>query len=64
MNDGAGIRADHGQVFCRNLNGLNDLNFWNPLIIGFGSLAKVLEPASLVKEIKDELAKSLRSYEL
>lgn len=31
-------------------------------ILGFGSLAKVLEPASLVKEIKDELGKSLKFY--
>jgi len=38
------------------------LNFWNHLIIGFGSLAKVLEPASLVKEIKNDLGKALRAY--
>jgi predicted DNA-binding transcriptional regulator YafY len=30
--------------------------------MGFGSLAKVLEPASLMKEIKDDLGKSLKSY--
>ena len=30
--------------------------------MGFGALAKVLEPVSLVKEIKDDLGKSLRSY--
>jgi predicted DNA-binding transcriptional regulator YafY len=30
--------------------------------MGFGSLAKVLEPAPLVKEIKDDLGKSLKSY--
>jgi hypothetical protein len=30
--------------------------------MGFGSLAKVLEPASLVKEIKDDLARSLKAY--
>jgi predicted DNA-binding transcriptional regulator YafY len=44
------------------LNGLNDLNLLNRLTRGFGSLAKVLEPASLVKEVKDDLEKSLRSY--
>ena len=32
-------------------------------IMGCGSFAKVLEPASLVKEIKDDLGKSLKSYE-
>ena len=31
-------------------------------MLGFGSLAKVLEPAPLGKEIKDDLAKSLKSY--
>jgi predicted DNA-binding transcriptional regulator YafY len=31
-------------------------------IMGFGSLAKVLEPVSLVKEIKHDLGKSLKSY--
>ena len=30
--------------------------------LGFGSLAVVVEPASLVKEIKDDLGKALRSY--
>jgi predicted DNA-binding transcriptional regulator YafY len=30
--------------------------------MGFGSLAKVLEPASLVEEIKDDLGKALSSY--
>ena len=30
--------------------------------MGFGSLAKVLEPASLVTEIKDDLGKALGSY--
>jgi predicted DNA-binding transcriptional regulator YafY len=33
------------------------------LILGFGSLAKVLEPASLAEEIKDDLGKSLKSLE-
>jgi len=41
---------------------LNDLNILNHLTVGFGSLAKVLEPASLVKEIKDDLGQALRSY--
>ncbi|HXK29725.1 MAG TPA: WYL domain-containing protein [Candidatus Binatia bacterium] len=39
--------------------GIKEIKTW---ILGFGSLAKVLEPASLVKEIKDDLEKSLRSY--
>ena len=39
--------------------GTKEIKTW---ILGFGSLAKVLEPASLVKEIKDDLGKSLRSY--
>jgi predicted DNA-binding transcriptional regulator YafY len=39
--------------------GIKEIKTW---ILGFGSLAKVLTPASLVKEIKDELDKSLRSY--
>jgi predicted DNA-binding transcriptional regulator YafY len=38
------------------------LNFLNHLTVGFGSLAKALEPLSLVKEIKDDLKKSLRCY--
>ncbi|MGH7783094.1 MAG: hypothetical protein ACREO5_04545 [Candidatus Binatia bacterium] len=38
----------------KDLNCLGDM--------GFGSLAKVLEPASLVKEINDELGKALKSY--
>jgi predicted DNA-binding transcriptional regulator YafY len=32
------------------------------LILGFGSLAKVLEPASLVEEVKENLAMSLKAY--
>jgi predicted DNA-binding transcriptional regulator YafY len=39
--------------------GTKEVSTW---IMGFGSLAKVLEPPSLVKEIKDDLGKSLRSY--
>jgi predicted DNA-binding transcriptional regulator YafY len=39
--------------------GTKEIKTW---ILGFGSLAKVLEPASLVKEIKDDLEKSPRSY--
>jgi hypothetical protein len=37
--------------------GIKEIKTW---IMGFGSLAKVLEPASLVKEIKDGLRKSLQ----
>jgi predicted DNA-binding transcriptional regulator YafY len=39
--------------------GTKEIKTW---IMGFGSLAKVLEPAPLVKEIKDDLGKSLKSY--
>ncbi len=39
--------------------GIKEIKTW---ILGFGSLAKVLEPGSLVKEIKDDLGKSVRSY--
>ncbi len=39
--------------------GTKEMKTW---ILGFGSLAKVLEPTSLVKEVKDDLEKSLRSY--
>jgi predicted DNA-binding transcriptional regulator YafY len=39
--------------------GIKEIKTW---IMGFGSLAKLLEPASLVKEVKDDLGKSLRSY--
>ena len=39
--------------------GTKEIKTW---IMGFGALAKVLEPASLVKEIKDELDRALRSY--
>jgi predicted DNA-binding transcriptional regulator YafY len=39
--------------------GTKEIKTW---ILGFGSLVKVLEPASLVKEIKGELHKSLKSY--
>jgi predicted DNA-binding transcriptional regulator YafY len=39
--------------------GIKEIKTW---IMGFGALAKVLEPASLVKEIKDDLGKSLKSY--
>jgi predicted DNA-binding transcriptional regulator YafY len=49
---------------CNGLNGAQRLNVWNCLeeTIGFGSLAKVLEPPSLVKEIKSDLEKAVRSY--
>jgi predicted DNA-binding transcriptional regulator YafY len=39
--------------------GTKEIKTW---IMGFGFLAKVLEPGSLVKEIKDDLGKSLKSY--
>jgi predicted DNA-binding transcriptional regulator YafY len=39
--------------------GTKEIKTW---ILGFGSLAKVLEPVSLVKEVKDDLRKSVRSY--
>ena len=39
--------------------GTKEIKTW---IMGFGSLAKVLEPASLIKQIKQDLAKSLKSY--
>jgi predicted DNA-binding transcriptional regulator YafY len=39
--------------------GTKEIKTW---IMGFGSLAKVIEPAVLVKEIKNELGKSLKSY--
>jgi proteasome accessory factor B len=39
--------------------GTKEIKTW---IMGFGSLAKALEPASLVKEINDDLTKSLKSY--
>jgi len=39
--------------------GTKEIKTW---ILGFGLVAKVLEPASLVTEIKDDLEKSLRSY--
>ena len=39
--------------------GTKEIKTW---IMGFGSLAKVLEPVSLVKEFKDDLGKSLKSY--
>ena len=39
--------------------GTKEIKAW---IMGFGSLAKVLEPASLVKEIREDLRKALKSY--
>ena len=39
--------------------GTKEIKTW---IMGFGSLARVLEPAPLVKEIKDDLGKALKSY--
>jgi predicted DNA-binding transcriptional regulator YafY len=39
--------------------GTKEIKTW---ILGFGSLAKILEPASLVKEIKDDLGRALNAY--
>jgi predicted DNA-binding transcriptional regulator YafY len=39
--------------------GTKEIKTW---IMGFGSLAKVLEPGSLIEEIKGDLAKSLKAY--
>jgi len=39
--------------------GTKEIKTW---ILGFGPLAKVLEPASLVTEIKDDLGRALRFY--
>lgn len=39
--------------------GTKEIKTW---VMGFGSPAKVLEPASLVTEIKDDLGRALRSY--
>lgn len=39
--------------------GTKEIKTW---IMGFGSLVKVLEPTSLVKEIKDDLGKALSFY--
>jgi predicted DNA-binding transcriptional regulator YafY len=39
--------------------GTKEIKTW---IMGFGSLARVLEPAGLVKEIKEDLGKALRAY--
>ncbi len=39
--------------------GTKEIKTW---IMGFGSVAKVLEPAALVTEIKDDLGKALKSY--
>jgi predicted DNA-binding transcriptional regulator YafY len=39
--------------------GTKEIKTW---ILGFGSLAKVVDPASLVKEVEEDLEKSLRSY--
>jgi predicted DNA-binding transcriptional regulator YafY len=39
--------------------GTKEIKTW---ILGFGSLAKVLEPTSLVKEIKEDVARSVKAY--
>ncbi len=40
--------------------GTKEIKTW---ILGFGPLAKVLEPASLVKEVREDLRKTLKSYD-
>ncbi len=50
---------DSSLLLSYEVGGTKEIKTW---IMGFGSLAKVLEPVSLVKEIKDDLEKSLRSY--
>jgi len=39
--------------------GTKEIKAW---IMGFGSLARLLEPVSLVKEIREDLRKALKSY--
>jgi predicted DNA-binding transcriptional regulator YafY len=39
--------------------GTKEIKTW---IMGFGSLAKVLEPAPLVEEVRDNLGKALKPY--
>ena len=50
---------DGSLEFAFQVAGIKEIKTW---ILGFGSLAKVLEPAFLLKEIRDNLEKSLRSY--
>jgi len=40
--------------------GTKEIKTW---ILGFGPLAKVLEPASLVKEVREDLRKTLKTYD-
>jgi len=52
--------ADGSLELIFEVAGTKEIKTW---ILGFGSLAKVLEPASLVKEVKEDLQRSLRAYE-
>ena len=51
--------ADGSLELTFEVAGTKEIKTW---IMGFGSLARVLEPPSLVKEVKEDLAKSLKSY--
>lgn len=51
--------ADGSLELTFEVAGTKEIKTW---ILGFGSLAKVLEPPSLVKEVKEDQEKSLRSY--
>jgi proteasome accessory factor B len=51
--------ADGSLELSFEVAGTKEIKTW---ILGFGSLAKVLEPAELVKEVKEELGKALRGY--
>jgi predicted DNA-binding transcriptional regulator YafY len=39
--------------------GTKEIKTW---ILGFGSLARVLEPAVLVKAVRDDLERAMKSY--
>jgi predicted DNA-binding transcriptional regulator YafY len=51
--------ADGSLELTFEVAGTKEIKTW---IMGFGALAKVLEPASLVKEIKEDLGKALNVY--
>lgn len=51
--------ADGSLEMTFEVAGTKEIKTW---ILGFGSLAKVLEPAGLVKEVKEELGTALRAY--
>jgi proteasome accessory factor B len=52
--------ADGSLELTFEVAGTKEIKTW---ILGFGSLAKVFEPASIVKEVKEDLRKSLKAYE-